>query len=139
MEWSIVRYTVARVGEPPWRVHRSGTTNHWKVSFGGGCSKTQTFSYQKNQISEIPAAGSREMTPMRTFSKLSCAVLAGDDEMSTASTRAFWIDNRTSERITLVRVAGVGGDLLPDDSWPDNPVLEPGQNMRIEVTSGGFR
>ena len=104
---------------------------------------------------------------MRTFTKLTCAALAGaalfgvsgfssvanaapaeplavsapvngDEEMSTASTRAFWIQNRTAERMTLVRVAGVGGDLLPEDSWPDNPVLEPGQTMRIEVTSGFF-
>jgi hypothetical protein len=102
---------------------------------------------------------------MRTFSKLTCAVLAGaalfgvsgfssvvnaapanalavsapvtgDEELSTASTRAFWIENRTSERMTVVGVAGVDGDLLPEDSWPDNPVLEPGQTMRVEVTSG---
>ena len=64
-------------------------------------------------------------------------VINGVDEVSTVSTRAFWIENRTSEGLKIVRVAGVGGDLLPEDSWSDE-VLEPGQTMRIEVTSGIF-
>jgi len=107
------------------------------------------------------------MISMRTISKLTCAILVGatlfgvaglssvanaapagmfgasasangDDEMSTASTRAFWIENRTSEQLKLVGVVGVGGELLPEDSWPKDPILKPGQTMRIEVTSGVY-
>jgi hypothetical protein len=104
---------------------------------------------------------------MRTLSRITCAALAGaalfagvglsstataaparpmgvtatvigDDEVSASSTRAFWIENRTSERLTLVGVAAVNGELLPEDSWPENAVLEPGQTLRVEVTSGYF-
>ena len=107
---------------------------------------------------------------MRTLTKLTCAILAGatvfgvagsssvanaapaepfavvnasvnaDEQMSIASTRAFWIENRSSENLKLVGVDGVRGDLLPEDSWPDRiqGSFEPGQTMSFEVTSGVF-
>ena len=104
---------------------------------------------------------------MRTLSRVTCAVLAGtalfgvvglsstataaparplgatatvigEDEVSTSATRAFWIENRTSEGMTVYGLAGAGDVLLPDDSLPDNRFIGPGQTLRVEVTSGVF-
>ena len=104
---------------------------------------------------------------MRTLSRITCAVLAGtalfgvvglsstataaparplgstatvigEDEVSTSATRAFWIENRTSEGMTVYGLAGAGDVLLPEDSLPDNRFIGPGQTLRVEVTSGVF-
>ena len=104
---------------------------------------------------------------MRTLSRITCAVLAGTalfgvvglastataaparplgatatvigvDEVSTSATRAFWIENRTSEGITVYGLAGAGDVLLPEDSLPENRYIGPGQTRRVEVTSGYF-
>jgi hypothetical protein len=66
------------------------------------------------------------------------ATVIGDDEVSTSASRAFWIENRTSERLTLARFEGAGEPLRADDSFPGDRVIEPGQTMRVEVTSGVF-
>ena len=104
---------------------------------------------------------------MRTLSRITCAVLAGtalfgvvglsstataaparplgttatvigDDEVSTSATRAFWIENRTSEGMTVYGLKGAGDVLLPEDSLPENRYIGPGQTLRVEVTSGYF-
>ena len=77
----------------------------------------------------MPALGSEGLIPIGTFARLTCAALAGTalfgvvglsstaiaaparplgatatvigDEVSTSATRAFWIENRTSEGMTV--------------------------------------
>ena len=66
------------------------------------------------------------------------ATVIGDDEVSTSATRAFWIENRTSEGMTVYGLAGAGDVLLPEDSLPENRYIGPGQTLRVEVTSGVF-
>ena len=47
------------------------------------------------------------------------ATVIGDDEVSTSATRAFWIENRTSEGMTVYGLKGAGDVLLPEDSLPE--------------------
>jgi len=103
---------------------------------------------------------------MRTLSRIACAALVGtalfgvvglsstaaaaparplgtatvieDDDVSTSATRAFWIENRTSEGMTVYGLKGAGDVLLPEDSLPENRYIGPGQTLRVEVTSGYF-
>ena len=66
------------------------------------------------------------------------ATVIGDDDVSTSATRAFWIENRTSEGMTVYGLKGAGDVLLPEDSLPENRYIGPGQTLRVEVTSGYF-